>query len=550
MKQAIALFLFLTTFVSNAQLNEIRELLKDKPPTEETATWLCDTAFTFYRNDPKLTQQIAELALEKAIEWDADTSRAKANHVIGISYWARDVYDSAITHYLEAVKYYEQIGLQRGVATINMNIGVIYDDLGEPERGKPYQLRSLEDFKELNDSINLGRGLNNLGVLYSNIDQPDSAIYYFRECMKIRMALNDSIGVARILNNIADAKMSNIDTIEFRKVAYESAYEDLTESLNYLKEGEDANLMATILSNLGFALIKLDRIEEAEPYLKQSEELAIEVDSKIRLQQIYTYYANLYTEKNDYKQALDYYIKSTKLDKEQRNAEVRSQIDLLNIKYETERRERELAELEREKAEERGIRNAVIISGSSVIIIIVLLLFNVLSKRRRDRQLAELKMQKLNEQIDLKNKEISSYTLSFIQKNQLMDELKGQINELKKQSDTDTNRQLTRINKIVDETFRSDEEWKTFQITFDQMHDGFFAVLKEQYPDLGNAELKLCALLRLNMNLKESARILGISPDSVKTARYRLRKKLGLKTEDNLVNFLIMFEQEYSMQKV
>ena len=76
------------------------------------------------------------------------------------------------------------------------------------------------------------------------------------------------------------------------------------------------------------------------------------------------------------------------------------------------------------------------------------------------------------------------------------------------------------------------------------MHDGFFKDLKQAFPEVSNAELKLCALLRLNMNLKESAKILGIAVDSVKTARYRLRKKLGLKTEDNLVDFLIQFENK------
>ncbi len=77
---------------------------------------------------------------------------------------------------------------------------------------------------------------------------------------------------------------------------------------------------------------------------------------------------------------------------------------------------------------------------------------------------------------------------------------------------------------------------------FEELHEGFFYKLKQHFPDLGNAELKLCALLRLNMNMKESSRVLGISSDSVKTARSRLRKKLGLNTEDNLVDFLISFD--------
>ncbi|MEO9484402.1 MAG: hypothetical protein ABJG47_13180 [Ekhidna sp.] len=126
----------------------------------------------------------------------------------------------------------------------------------------------------------------------------------------------------------------------------------------------------------------------------------------------------------------------------------------------------------------------------------------------------------------------------------MIDELKGQINELKKHADSATNKQLTHINRIIDKTFRVDEEWEAFNVTFDQMHDGFFRKLRKYYPSISNSELRLCALLRLNKNLKEAAELLGISPDSVKTARYRLRKKLGLKTEDNLIDFLLQFDED------
>jgi len=43
----------------------------------------------------------------------------------------------------------------------------------------------------------------------------------------------------------------------------------------------------------------------------------------------------------------------------------------------------------------------------------------------------------------------------------------------------------------------------------------------------------------MNMNIKESAAVLNIEPDSVKTARYKLRKKLGLQTGDDLAKFMM-----------
>ena len=58
-------------------------------------------------------------------------------------------------------------------------------------------------------------------------------------------------------------------------------------------------------------------------------------------------------------------------------------------------------------------------------------------------------------------------------------------------------------------------------------------------PNISPSETKLAALLKLNFSSKEISNILGISTESVKTSRSRLRKKLGLTREDNLVDFLM-----------
>ena len=251
----------------------------------------------------------------------------------------------------------------------------------------------------------------------------------------------------------------------------------------------------------------------------------------------------LYRKLQNYESALESYKSMVAADKELQDIQLEEAISSLNEKYETEKRKKMIAELEKESLIERTLKNTIVVVVSTITIILITILLSQYQKKRKEQQISQLKLQQLSRQIISKSNEITTYTLSFLQKNQLMEELKEQINELKKSSNTDKYKELTRINRIVDNTFRSDEEWKKFQITFDQMHDGFFSDLKKDFPNISNAELKLCALLRLNMNLKESAKILGIAPDSVKTSRYRLRKKLGLKTEDNLVEFLLGFEK-------
>lgn len=544
MKKILFIVFYISAIASFAQLEGIKEKLKSKENSEETAIWLCDTASTFFYNDPLISQQLAQLALEKAVEWNSDLGIAKANHVLGVSHWVRDNYQVAIEYYIEALAYYDKSGNTRGMALINMNIGVIYDDLNQSDRSVSYYLKSEKVFREIEDSVSLAKALNNLAVVYGRMENRDSSFFYHKENMELRKALKDSVGVARVHNNIAILYL--VDDPDMQEKDALTAYDNLFSALRYLKEGDDVRLFATIQSNMGKSLIRIGRFEEAETALNTALNTAIKFDFKSIEQWVYGYYSELYSLKKNYKKSLEYFSKKTLLDVELRNAQVNKQIDELNIKYETAKKEKQVAELEKQQIIDREVRNKLVIGVVAVIIIAFLLVLFVLLKKRKDRIISVLKLQRLSDEVNSKNKEIASYTMSFLQKNQLMEELKAQINELKKNSDISTNKELTRINRIVDNTFRSDEEWKTFQITFDQMHDGFFQDLKQRFPEISNAELKLCALLRLNMNLKESAKILGIASDSVKTARYRLRKKLGLKTEDNLIDFLIQFENQES----
>ena len=74
----------------------------------------------------------------------------------------------------------------------------------------------------------------------------------------------------------------------------------------------------------------------------------------------------------------------------------------------------------------------------------------------------------------------------------------------------------------------TEENWLEFKDLFIQVYPGFFVRLKEKYPELSQAEIRLLALIRLNMSTREMANCLGVSPETIKKCRYRLRKKINL----------------------
>jgi DNA-binding CsgD family transcriptional regulator len=83
-----------------------------------------------------------------------------------------------------------------------------------------------------------------------------------------------------------------------------------------------------------------------------------------------------------------------------------------------------------------------------------------------------------------------------------------------------------------------DDIWKEFEVHFQEVHKGFYNTLSQKHSDLTPNDLRLCAYLKLNLSTKEIASLTYQSAESIKTARYRLRKKLNLDRDTNLTAYL------------
>ena len=149
----------------------------------------------------------------------------------------------------------------------------------------------------------------------------------------------------------------------------------------------------------------------------------------------------------------------------------------------------------------------------------------------------QAEQQQLTEDIEHKTKQLTTHALNMMQKNKLLQEVNGNIADIVKNPDNleDSFRKLKRqINRSI----KADDDWEVFKMYFEQINTTFFKKLKEINPELTTHDLRLCALIKLNLNIKETAAVLNLSPNSIKSARYKLRKRLNLKTEDDLSVFI------------
>lgn len=85
------------------------------------------------------------------------------------------------------------------------------------------------------------------------------------------------------------------------------------------------------------------------------------------------------------------------------------------------------------------------------------------------------------------------------------------------------------------------DDWERFEAVFVERRPGFPDNLKREYPALTRGDIRLCALLSMDLDTKHIARLLCINPESVKKHKQRLRAKFGLKPDVDWRTFLSRF---------
>ncbi|RYY33874.1 MAG: hypothetical protein EOP46_15190 [Sphingobacteriaceae bacterium] len=133
----------------------------------------------------------------------------------------------------------------------------------------------------------------------------------------------------------------------------------------------------------------------------------------------------------------------------------------------------------------------------------------------------------LNQQLESHRRELAASTLFMVQKNELLDQLKTQIKELKGASQYHVNRN---VNDMIDMLNNNDQlrtGWDKFKVHFEQVHPSFFEDLKQQHPTLTKKETRLYAYLKMQLSNKEIAILMGIDQASVRRVKTRLLKKVN-----------------------
>jgi len=383
------------------------------------------------------------------------------------------------------------------------NIGDIFSERKEYGQARKYYLMAQEINKSINNDFIKAGLLEGLGIVSVKEGQVEEPLKFLNEALEIRLNINDLHGV--------------LDT--------------------YLALGD-------------YYLARNDLVKTKEWYLKAMS--SGKQSSRWQVVQIAAdHLTQIYHDAGNYKKAYEMKNLSAQLNDSIFNNQSTTKLTRLALQYEYDRQIK-FQELKQQKEIDRQKnRKTFFILLSTIflllIIMIVLLLVNqrrkLINSQLRQKQLdlesknILLEKEKLKNELVYKNKELTTNVMYLVQKNEFITDIAQRAKEIIAGQPESVKQSFSNLAADLQRN-TDDKVWKEFEIRFQEVHQDFYRRLNERFPNLSPNEKKLAAFLRLNMSSKDISSITFQSPESIKIARSRLRKKMELPPDENLITFL------------
>lgn len=530
-------------------------------------------------NDPVNARQFLHKALELYRNCSMPAHTAKVHESIGRIHRDQAEYDSALFHYKSALEIHMDADDSANIAENLSDIGYMYRKKSDLDKALEYYQRSLLFFSGGNNQEEEALVLSRIGSVYNQLNDYRNAIKYYSLSLDLRNEINDEQGVAASLNNIgmvymyrqeydsalsiffkaleinndrsndkyASYNLHNIAIIYDMQGIHDKALEYLDRSIMIKQQRNDQRGLAASYNSKGLISINKGDYAGAVEFLKESEKIARQIGYRENILRNYDNLENLYVTTGNYKKAYEYSKRNASLKDSILNEEKLNSIAEYQTKLETLLKEKENQELksslllsQKKEEAQRRLQLFLIIFIIILTITTVLIISNLRLRKislQKDKQLAEKNADQYKSQLDFRNRELASNALFLAQNNELINSILNNIRKLKEHTDEKGKKII--LDLILSVKKNSQENaWKEFETRFENVHIEFYKNLQSRFPDLTPNERKLCAFLRLNMTSKDIAAITYLSVRSIETARTRLRKKLRLPADANLVSFL------------
>lgn len=419
---------------------------------------------------------------------------------LGTTYYQLSHHHKALEYFLHALEIYEELNSALNTAVLLENISSIYADINDLERSLEYILRALALTQELDNPYQLAHILSNLATIYTKRGEIDKATEALQRALDIFLEIG-----ARRHEGIIRIRLALLH--EQREQWGGHVAPEIEQGLQMLQEVNALGDYADSIIEIARIYARHNEPESTIDFLMRELPLIDDVGGDLMRSNAYELLAEAYEKAENFGESLAFAKRYTEL----------------KIKMMGEERQRAIAEMQAR--------------------------YDV-SHAEREREAQRLRADDLEKLAEERSKQLSVMAMQLIQKNNLLKTIDEKIERLadpqldtagtqKDSSDghgTMASREklFNSLQSLIKENLKSEEDWKRFEGVYNLVHNNFTQQIAARAPDLSPMELKVCALLHINLSNKEIADILYISVRTVESHRYRIRKKLGLSGTDNL----------------
>lgn len=306
-----------------------------------------ETAREIWVEGIEVLRQLDEMFAEDSIKrLSIKNDMALLLNNVGVIYKNAGEYDKAIEYYQENLRIQEELGSILNMARSRANIGNVYFYFGiDYNKALEYYNASLELFRQFaeenapdeEDVLHGRSGMAtiylNIGMVYKEINNMGLAIDNYRKALRIFREMDDKLGIANTQNQMG--------LVYLEGGSYDDALSASMNALNLYREIGNRKEVAATFRNVGTIYYRWGRYEQALNYFNQSLELNKELNLKKEIYDVYKDISDTYATLGNFKQALENYQKYNELKDSSIREENVKQISELETKYETERVERE-----------------------------------------------------------------------------------------------------------------------------------------------------------------------------------------------------------------
>lgn len=455
-------------------------------------------------------------------------------------------YTQALTLYYECLEEAKTNKLDVLIPHLYNNLGNLYFEIGDYKDAKEYFTVANKKFRAEKDSYNVALTISNISNIHTKLDETDEAIKGYLEVSTLFSSNGNWEDLVYTYHSLAEIYIS--------KNQNGKAKEYITKAIDIIRENE--NKPSSYLGPISFYKAKIyataaelafesNKNDEAITFAHKSLKLSYHNSYKKNIYENARTLNRIYDKQNRVDSALYYSKIYIKYSEEYNNEYDLKKVVQLKMQYKFDDILKAKAIIEiKEQAENKRIQ--LIYLGISVftilgIIIMILLYRNQKVKTAKiilTKEKLELEKASLDQDIEYKKKELASKMIYVLEKNEFIIFIGKKLMDLKPNLSTEN--QII-VQQVINEMRQnsSTKIWDEFEIRFKEVHAAFYDNLNALHPDLTPNEIKICAFLRLNMSTKEISAITHQSIKSINMARFRLRKKLNIETEDNLISYLI-----------